>query len=258
MVEKIQPIVEGYGTPAQRAGFFSNLVGITNRRDRFAGSDEALAYAQATLAAHQELGDAFGIAEARFELGFCHLWRGELAAAQEHIEAALAWAERAGHAWRQSACLTYLTITHRKRGQVNAVRDRIPRCLIAASTAQTPQYTAMATANRAWVAWREGNFAEAQANAQAALELWQQGQADYRPFYWTALWPLLGVAVAQDHIADAIDHARTLLEPTRQPLPAALTAMLEEAINYWDHGQPDAARTHLQRASELAREMGYL
>jgi hypothetical protein len=154
--------------------------------------------------------------------------------------------------------LTYLTITHRKRGHVDAVRAHIPRALAAATAAQTPQYVAMATANQAWVSWREGHLSEARAKAQDALALWQQAPPTYTVMYWTALWPVLGVAVVEAHIAEAIELVRALLDPARQPPPAALAAMLEEAIGSWDQGQPDVARAHLQQASGLAQEMGYL
>ena len=107
----------------------------------------------------------------------------------------------------------------------------------------------------AWVVWGGGNIAEAQKQGQAGLEAFD-GAGE--PFEWTALWPLIGVAVVQQQLANAIKYVCMLLVPEQQRLPDALTADLEQAIQAWDSGQPDTARTSLQQAIALAREMGYL
>jgi len=91
----------------------------------------------------------------------------------------------------------------------------------------------------------------------AAMEFWQGVSLAY-PFQWTALWPLIGVAQAQDQVPEAVNSARGLLEPTQQRLPDALMVIVEEAVQAWDDGQPETARTHLRRAITVAQELGYL
>ena len=103
--------------------------------------------------------------------------------------------------------------------------------------------------------WREGNLTQAEKNGRAALELWPK---HYILFLWMALWPLIGVALAQGRVAEAIDHARTLLDPKQSRLPDAITAALEQAIQAWDKPELEAARAQLQQASELAGQKGYL
>ena len=115
----------------------------------------------------------------------------------------------------------------------------------------------MATANLAWVAWREGKNAEAEQHSKAALELWQSSKMVY-PFQWAALWPIIGVSLAHDQLGEAVDHARPLLAPQQQSLPKTLNSLLEAAIRSWDAGQLEAARTYLGQATPLAQEMGYL
>jgi tetratricopeptide (TPR) repeat protein len=257
LVEKSGSIVERYGTPAQRGRFFFGRTLMALRRDRYVVSDDTLAHAQAAVAASEESGNLDEIALARFHLGFCHLWRSELDAAEEQMHTALTLTERTGDITLQSRCLTYLTISHRTRGQVEAVRRSASRSMVVATTGQMLEYLGTANANLAWVAWREAKLPEVQLNGRAALELWRQTPLVY-PLQWTALWPLIGVALAQDQVSEAVDSARGLLEPTQQRLPDALMVVVEEALQAWDDGQLETAHAHLQRAIAVAEEMGYL
>jgi len=69
---------------------------------------------------------------------------------------------------------------------------------------------------------------------------------------------LTSLALAHDRIPGALEYARGLLEPTQQALPDTLKTVIEETIKTWERGEPEAARTHLDRAIGLAQEMGYL
>jgi hypothetical protein len=123
-----------------------------------------------------------------------------------------------------------------------------------------PEYVGTAKANLAWVAWRERNLPEVEASGRAALELWGQLPASHAScvFQWTALWPLIGVALVRDQTAEAVEYGRALLEPTQQRLPDALTAVLEETIASWEGEELETTRTYLDQALELAQELGYL
>jgi tetratricopeptide (TPR) repeat protein len=193
-------------------------------------------------------------------LGFNQLWYGNLDEAQKQMQAALAMAEQTGDVVHQSRCLTYLTILHRKRGQLERARHYASQSLAAARTAQMLEYNGMAKANLAWVAWRGGNLSQTEANGRSALELWQQLPADHPScaFQWTALWPLIGVALAQDQISKAIEYARALLDSTQQRLPDALTTGIEKAIVTWEGGESKTACIYLDQVVELAQELGYL
>lgn len=87
--------------------------------------------------------------------------------------------------------------------------------------------------------------------------LWRQSPLVY-PFQWQALWPLVGVALAQGREDEAWAHVQALLEPKQQRLPDGLDAALEAAVQAKAQGRAGAARSHLGRAMELAQELGYL
>jgi predicted ATPase len=257
LVKKIRPVVEQHGTPLQRVDFFLRLVLANNRRDRFIVSEQTLTHSRAYLEAAQELGSLYRIAHARFVLGFNLLWRGEFDQAKEQLNAALEMMVRMGHTYDQTQCLTYLTIVYRKLGQVEEAMDYALRSLEAATSVQNPAYIGAARANLAWVAWRKANLTEALENGKAALGSWQQSETGFM-FQWLALYPLISIALDQDRIPDAVEYARGLLEPAQQAIPGTLEASLGGAIEAWERGEPEAARTHFDRAIELALEMAYL
>ena len=171
------------------------------------------------------------------------------------MQAALKLAERIGDVVVQSRCLTYLTILYRKCSQLEEVQHHISRALDVAMAGNMLEYISTAKANLAWVKWYVGDLSEAQENGQIALKMWQQAPLVY-PFKWTALWPLISVAHVQNQVLEAVDYARTLLEPTQQKLPDPLTALLEKAIQSWEEGETGTAYTYLGQAIELARELG--
>ena len=257
LVEKTRPVVERYGTRVQRASFFERLSMRNLRRDRIVVSEETLEYYRLALAARLELENKTSIGWARYHLGFAYLWHGDLDLAEEQLQAAQVLSEQTGDATLQSRNLTQLTILARKRGQVEETRQLSLRALAAAAKLQLPEYIAAAKGNLAWVAWREGDLAEAQANGLAAMELWRPLQVIY-PFQWVGLWPLIGVELTQGQLSEAVDHARFLLVPGQQSLPGALNMLVESAIRSWDAGQLEVALTDLRQAAVLAQELGCL
>jgi len=257
LVEKTRPITERYGTPAQRAEFFKGLSWFHLRRDRYVISPETLDYAQRCLAAQQQTGGLSELASAHFVLGFAWLWYGDLDTAEQEMLTALELAERSGDVTTQSRCLTYLTIVERKRGRIDGVREYVRRSVAVATAGQMLEYLGAAKGNLAWLAWRAGDLDEARTCGQEALDLWRQFMSAY-PFQWIALWPLIGVTLAQDQLVETIDHVRHLLEPIQQRMPDALEAILYEALHEWEQGRPEPACERLHRVVEPAKVLGYL
>jgi hypothetical protein len=85
-----------------------------------------------------------------------------------------------------------------------------------------------------------------------------QGQQRVNSFQWVGLWPVIGVVLAQEKIAEAMDCVHMLLDPTQQPPDEQLRTLLEMALQAWDAGQEERTRTLLQEAAPLAEKMGYL
>lgn len=96
------------------------------RQARYRIDEEMIANARtAGLAAEQGVGTMSP--SALFNLGFVLLWYGDLAEAQDQLEASLAIVNRIGDVVLQARCLCYFNATALGRHDVDAVRSSAPR-----------------------------------------------------------------------------------------------------------------------------------
>ena len=257
---RLQPLVEWYGTPGQRANFFQRKAMLELRRNRSIATDEALYCAHRSFTIYAEANMQDSLPSARFMLGFIHLWHGDLDLAVEHLQTALQSAEQSGDISLQARALTYLSIAHRRQDDVEATQQFVTRTLAVATTAHMPEYVAFAKANEAWLAWRAGDDAVAREQGHAALAFWQQLPATHAslPFQWTALWPLLASALKTEESETAIGYTRALLDPHQQQLPVALALPLEHALQTWERGTLGEALQWLKQGIEVAQQFHYL
>ncbi len=256
LVERVRPLVEARGAPGQRARFFQSLVQMRCRTERYRVSEETVAYARAFVQASQESRVASELTLARFTLATMLLFHEALPDSEALMHEALAEAERMGDVTMQSRCLTYLTVLQRRQGRVEETRRQASRGLEVSTAANMADYVGAAHANLGWVAWREGRSAEAEQAARAALRCWQPLSLVY-PFQWLAHWPLLAVALERRQGAEALGHARALLDPTQQRMPEALAEALESAPD-WERSPPERLQLQLAPVLDAARGPGYL
>jgi DNA-binding SARP family transcriptional activator len=253
-IERVQPVIERRGTPLQRASLFSNLSRQTSWSSRFGPSDTALAYARAALAALPPSASPEQRTQYQFAHGFHLLWHGDLPEAETELAGALDMAEQAGDLSLQARCLAYLTVVQRRQGHDAEVEAFARRTLVVAESAGMLDYVGAGRGNLAWLAARRGQWVEVERLGRAALDAWQQHARPY-PLYWQALWPLIGVALTQDRLADAIPLVQKLCDPGQQALPASLEVPLTAALAAWDAGALDTAHDLLRHAVDLARQM---
>jgi hypothetical protein len=257
LVNKVQPVVQERGGATSRQRFLMASFLMQVRRDRYVVSDDTLANSREQLALCQECSGLKIRIDCQFQLGFSLLWRHELDEAEENLQAVLELAETCGIVPMRTLSLTYLTVLCRFRGRMDGVQNFALRAQDAAERAQMPDYVAAAKGNQAWVAWRKQDVYTAEQRGAEALDIWQQSPLVY-PFQWQALWPLIGAALKRDREDEAWPHAQALFEPMQQKLPDRLNNLLEAALQAKAKQQAEAARLHLERAVELARQMGYL
>ncbi len=257
--ERARAVIEVCATADQRCRFFENLTLMSLRRDGFIPTEETLSYARRSVEGMTELGDAGQMAAILFTFGFALLWRGALDEAADALNRTLDLAKRTGNSLLQSMCMTYLTVLHRKRGDVEAVREWNARSQRAAQEVNRPEYVAMAAANRAWVALKEDQSSVAEAEARSAMALWNGSSSTFRyPLHWPAVWILIDVGEREDRVGQAIEDAKMLLAPSQAKVPGPIATALHGAIEAWDAEDEAMARASLTEALRLAREMAYL
>jgi tetratricopeptide (TPR) repeat protein len=254
---KIALGAEQSAMPMLRAVYLQSRLMAALRHERYVASNETMALAWAAYPIIKASRDPVQIAEMEAGMGWALMLHGDLAAAEEHLQDGLALAERTWHPHNQTLALTWLSVVHCRRGDVQATREYAKRGLQAATEAHLLENAGLVRGNLAWIAWREGDLVGAEEQAWAALALWEESAFVYA-FHWTALFPLLAVAMDHGQIPQALDHARALLDPQQQKLPDPLEAALETAIQTADGVSTEAAGQHLARAIQVARETGYL
>jgi DNA-binding SARP family transcriptional activator/tetratricopeptide (TPR) repeat protein len=256
---KLQPAVEQYSAPTQRAAYFQSIQYIEFRRNHSVATANMVLLSRAVLATHQEADNQAAIPAAQYGVGFSLLWNSEPEAAIEPMRTALHLAEQTGDVSLQARCLAYLAIAQRQCNRREETRQYAERGFDVAKLASMPEYMAMAKANQAWIAWPDDPHTSEKL-ADEALEFWRQLPAGHAsaPFQWLARWLLIAANLNQNRLAFAIDHVRALLDPSQQRLPEALVSCLEQVIQAWDGGNRDAARTFLQESMILAQQMHYL
>jgi hypothetical protein len=255
-IGRVRPFIERHGTPAQHAELLRCLHRQLNLSNRFSKSDTALVYARAALEALPQSVSPELRASHQLQFGFNLLWHGDPAQAAAELQVALDMAEQIGDLLLQVCCLGHLTMAYRRQGRVAEVERSARRGLAVAEAAGMLDYIGAHRANLAWVAWQGGDLAKADQLARAAIEGWRLFGWPYM-HYWQALWPQIGVALAQDRPADAVSHARQFHTPNQLALPQAIEEPLAAALAAWDAGQPDEARQLLQRALDLAQQMNF-
>jgi class 3 adenylate cyclase/tetratricopeptide (TPR) repeat protein len=263
LVEKARPLVGRHATPEQQARFFWSLA-MTGYRSELINeglvSQKTIDYCKAAVSASKNSGDRNLLGTCQFILGFSCLWGNQFELAEKSILAAMSTCKQTGNLIINSRCHTYLTILYRRLGQIEKVRANIQLCIKISKDAKMPEYTGVAKANLAWIAWHDRDFASAEKSGKESLEIWQtlpSGNSG-NVLIWLALLPLIAVALHQDKISEAIENVRDLFVPGRMPLPAKLAELLQHGLDAWETGQSKKTTTLLGQAVELAQELHIL
>jgi DNA-binding SARP family transcriptional activator len=261
LVKKMRPIVRQYGTPMQRAEFFFTSALSASRLRNNLVTAEDLAEGHAGLEAYEVLGDPLKIGWSHLSLAFLHVRQATaegLAEAEIHVREAISLGERIGDAMLLLRSLSTLVLVCRGRGDVEGAKQALARALPLSIELQQHRTVGQNKANQSWVAWREGKLAEAEQLGWAALVEWQLVKPANYYSQWTALLPLISIALGRGRLLEAVNFARGIFAPEQEALPEKLRGKFEAAFAAWDAGQPEQARAFLQEGITTAREQGWL
>jgi eukaryotic-like serine/threonine-protein kinase len=256
VLELVRPIVESRGKPRQKVDFYTAVSTQRVRASRYAVDESILADYLAAWAAVVDASLENEMFYVGFNLGFGLLWYGDLAGAQAQLEHTLDTCRRADDKTLELRCLIYLSLTHLRQHDVDAVNELAPQGEELARALTFPEYVGMARAMQSWVAWKEGRFVDAEGMAEEALEQWGTCVVHYS-WYWACLWPLIAVRLARGQLAEAVKAACQLLVPPQQRLPPELASVVQAAITAWEGEEPQLAEEKLGQAVELAQRLRY-
>ena len=256
-LEQDREFIDVHGDVGQRGWLFNWLAMAELRQGRYVPTAATLDHLRAAIKQMERAENAKATAFMRFSFGFALLWVARHDEAEAELASALTMAKRIGDVTTEIRCLNYVAVAYRKRGLVEAAADTAEATVEVARRSGMLEYVAQATATLAWVAWRRGDLDRAK---HLAADAWETMRSAWQMsvLAWMPLWPLLGVAVLERRLADAVELGRELVDSTRQPLPSELEGTLCGAIAAWERGDSDGARESFERAMELAAVDGYL
>lgn len=257
ILQLLQPVVREWGSHRQQIARQQLATRLEFRRTRYRIGDTAVEELHATLEQVRWLGDPLELANIQFGYGFALLWNGRIDQAGVQLRAALLQARQTGLVMLETQCLVYLAVIARFRGQLSEVRTLTGLALEKAEASQRVDYAGIARANLAWLAWRIGDLPAVRQEGTAALENWQEAGTG-APFRWLALWPLIGAALNEGSLPQALTYAAMLLDETQQPPPQTICERLDSAFAAWHEGYGVQARAHLEAAASIAATRGYL
>lgn len=244
LVQALEPLVEQHGTREQLLDLLHLRAQQAYRSERYALSEETEVLAREAYRMGLELDDV----TAEFTMGFCQLWRGKPAEAEGHFLRGREVARARGVALIETRCLVYGVIARRRQNDAEGARAWLDELVL---QDELHGYAGLTAANLAWLAYRDGDLELATQRANEALADWKpEGRGSSGVFAWTARFPLLGVELARGRTDAALEHARALLDPSLQPLPAELADLAERAVE-------TAEPADLVEALERARSIGY-
>ena len=203
------------------------------------------------LASQGEIETAF----VRAGVGYFLLIQGDVEAALPELEAVLSLARRAGdQSWLATSAPVFAWARLRQ-GDVAGARELAEQCPGTDFAVPFP-FPEMARAVLAWVAWKDGRFAEVERLARDVLSPKPDGEPPF-PFGWICLWPLVAVRLAQGRTEAAMNAARELLQPPQMRLAPELEEALLGALSAWEGGEVAGSAERLQASVLLAERLNY-
>jgi len=154
-----------------------------------------------------------------------------------------------------SIARTYLSITHRRQHKLQDVRadtDALEQHLNQVS--HNPAYRGVVYANRAWLAFQNGEYDSVRNQANSALEFWKNNPY---PFLFVALFLLFAMAVQDETIDEAFAYVQAMLAPPQMKFtPEVESALL--AVFEADSTDKDLFLLRCREAADVAKKAGYL
>ncbi len=255
--ERLRPVIAQYGAIPQRR-LYAAMIALTDlRKNHFTVTKETIQEMEANLPESKDWGYSTSDTFAHFSVAFVYMWYGDLETAEKNMQESAAETAHIGDVTNHTRALAYLTLIRRKHEKVDETKEYAERTLQMALVGKMVEYTASAYGHQAWAALREGNLDKARSLAEQGFQLIKTVPIG-SIIIWITLWPLMAVEIQMKETEEAIEHAKVLLGPTQQPLPDAVKAALEAAIEAWDAKDIDTVYLRLVEAHGAARPYGYV
>jgi tetratricopeptide (TPR) repeat protein len=247
-----QPL-EVWGTTLQKIQHRHGILLHHLLTHQFTATTQQVEIARQNVEAADEINSPAQLAEQLSSLGLIAFMAGEFDESIQAYNACLVVAETYRLLNILERAYAYLSLAYRRKKQPAMAAGALDRLKGVIEQTDMHTYHALEKAQRAWLAWRDGDYAAAQQAATQAVQGWGEQKIQY-PLQWAGRMVLLALAVQEMDLAQATEHARGLFQPLQQRLSPAVDAALQIAL---DAGGPDPWKCW-QEMIATAKSEGYL
>ena len=239
-IERLAPVVERHGSPAQRANFYQASCLSALRRDRYHVSATTIALIRSAARDARDSATPVEAASVRFIYAFALIFFGGIEDARVEMQQVLLAANRLGDPLLKVRTLAYLSMIHRQLGDANRAREVALETIDLAASLNAFHYLGTGQATLGWTWYSIGLIEDAERSLRAALASWAKASTVY-PFQDLALWPLVSLLAETGRGMEAVSHLRSLIDPTQRRFSDELDSELREFFLTIDAGQAPSA-----------------
>lgn len=256
----IESSMKLYGTPAQQARYYQNLVALNFRLERYLLSDQTVALARKLVDSTLVSKDLQLISVAKFFLGFSLLWHNDWSESMSVLEESLELAEQTGDLIFKTRNLTYLAVVNRREGNLEKTNLYTRQSMEAARNAGMLEYVGMAHANLAWLAWKNGDLESVEIQGKQSYDFWEKVPETHSSlvFAWTVAWPMAALYCHRGNLSKAIEQLEFIVQPGRKRVEPELEERLLKVIADFKSFASPLLHQEIMRVLELGEKYRYL
>ncbi|QMV13921.1 protein kinase domain-containing protein [Vibrio spartinae] len=277
VIKAIEPHIDDFHDPLSKAQFYDAKLQFEFRQTRYDLSHQQVALANNAYLASLNT-DNFPLqTHCLFSLGFTCLFSQQYPEAEKHLIDALEIANEKADATLKTRCLAYITVLYRLLGKTEETGEYLVQAVEYAEKSGMDDYVAIACANKAWLAYKKGDYQHCQALIDKSNQIWKALSKEFPfPLQWLGLLIELALLAGATGFSspDAVSQRlfeviETLLDSSQHALPASIVTSLKEAtyregdickssICNNDIHEKLSCRKSVVKALEHAKALGYL
>jgi tetratricopeptide (TPR) repeat protein len=256
----VQPSIERYGTPIQLARSYQNQVALYFRLERYLLSDQTVHLSRKLVEAASVSRDLQMLSTAKFFLGFSLLWHNDLTESIVVLEESLALAEQTGDLIFKARNLTYLTVAHRRQGNIKQTDFYVSLSMETARNAGMLEYVGTAYANLAWLAWKKGDLEKVETLGQQANDFWKKVPETHSSlvFTWMTAWPLAACYLQRGNLAKTIEQLEYIIQPGLKRMEPELEQHISDTVTHFKSATTAVIHQELIHLLEMGKKYRYL
>lgn len=200
------------------------------------------------------------IAMTQFFLGFSLLWNNKLEESITVMNQSLELAIQTGDIIIKTRNLTYLTVAHRRLGNLPEVELYARQSMTASQQAGMFEYLGSASANLTWLAWKNKELDKVEIMGRQAFDFWERLTETHSSlvFVWMAAFPLIAMYCQQGNLSKCIEYFEMMLKPGRKRFEPELEQSIKEVVAKFNTSASSLLHQDVKNVLDMSERFNYL